>query len=275
MSSTTVLNQLTVGKRLLVVGIAGRLQLSHELGLLGVNAGLALLQRQPLGVPALLGDGRSVLGRLLGLGVGADGGVGVLVQSFNCIGNNSVLDVLRELLLVGFLIFISQLAHVIGNMKSHDVLAVCFSIKVLGLSIISREALGAMRDVNATIHSSLHHAKDAGSSGGAGQTNIKESLEGTRAILSILYIVKASINFGAAFIEGVQLKLLQQPPGKQQASAVGSSIVGQPNLDAIAGELVAVSSANNHISLNASVRYLQEPKSLRLVITSVLKASTN
>ena len=46
------------------------------------------------------------------------------------------------------------------------------------------------------------------------------------------------------------------PSGQEQSSAVCSSIVGESDLDAIVGELVRVSSGNNHVSLEPGVRYL-------------------
>ena len=42
----------------------------------------------------------------------------------------------------------------------------------------------------------------------------------------------------------------------KQSYAVGCGVVCQPDLDAIAGKLVSISSANDHVSLNLGVRYL-------------------
>ena len=82
------------------------------------------------------------------------------------VSNNAILDELGELLLEGLLIFIHELAHVVSNMDTHDVLAVDLSIEFLGLAIVSRETFGAVGDINASINGSLHGAKDTSSSGG-------------------------------------------------------------------------------------------------------------
>ena len=136
---------------LLVVGIArSGLQLGEEFLLLGGDTSLALFQREFLRVPALLLDLGGVLRRLLFLGVGADGFMGFLVHRFDLkckvliylyrvtviqdyygIGNDAVLDELRELLLVGLFIFVHQLTHVIGNVQAHDVFAVNLGVEIL------------------------------------------------------------------------------------------------------------------------------------------------
>lgn len=56
---------------------------------------------------------------------------------------DAVLDEARELLLVGFLVLLHQVAHVLGHVDAHDVLAVNLSVELLALWIIPREALGA------------------------------------------------------------------------------------------------------------------------------------
>jgi len=123
-------------------------------------------------------------------------------------------DVLGELPLVGFLIFIHQLPHVISNMDTHDVFTVSFSIEVLRFSIVARESFGAVRDVNATINCTLHHTKNTCPSGGTGKTNIQVCLECSRAIFYILNIESTSGDLGATLVDCVQLELLQQLQNK-------------------------------------------------------------
>ena len=60
----------------------------------------------------------------------------------------TVLDEAGELLLVGVLVLFHQVAHVLGHVDAHDVLAVDLSVELLALSVVSREALGAGRDVS-------------------------------------------------------------------------------------------------------------------------------
>ena len=49
----------------------------------------------------------------------------------------TILDVKRELPLVGFLVFFFQFCHVFGNMLTKDVITVDFSIKLIGFAIIA------------------------------------------------------------------------------------------------------------------------------------------
>ena len=59
------------------------------------------------------------------------------------IRGDSVLDEAGELLLVGVLVFLHQVAHVLGHVDAHDVLAVNLSVELLALCVVTRETLGA------------------------------------------------------------------------------------------------------------------------------------
>ena len=59
------------------------------------------------------------------------------------IGGDSVLDEAGELLLVGVLVLLHQVAHVLGHIHAHDVFAVNLSVELLALWVVAREALGA------------------------------------------------------------------------------------------------------------------------------------
>ena len=126
-----------------------------------------------------------------------------------------MLDELRELLLVSFLIFVRQLTHVIGNVGTHDVLTVNFSVEILGFRIVAGETFGAVRDVNSTVNSSLHGTEDASTGGSSGQTNIEASTERAWSIINIFNIEDSSSDFSAALVDCIQLELLQQLHNKQ------------------------------------------------------------
>lgn len=78
---------------------------------------------------------------LLGFGAGADGFVGSRVHVLEILKADSVLDVLRELTLVGFLIFVLEDFHVFGNVAAKDVAAEHFSVELLGFVVESRESV--------------------------------------------------------------------------------------------------------------------------------------
>lgn len=119
-------------------------------------------------------------------------------------------DELRELLLVSFFIVVHQLTHVVSDVQAHDVLAVDLSIEFLGFGIVTRETFGAVGYIDTSVNDTLHGAEDSGTSRGTGQTNVQEGAEGTRSFLDILNIENSTGDFGAALIDGIKLKLLQQ-----------------------------------------------------------------
>ena len=61
------------------------------------------------------------------------------------IRGDSVLDEAGELLLVSVLVLLHQVAHVLGHVDAHDVLAVDLSVELLALRVIPRETLGAKK----------------------------------------------------------------------------------------------------------------------------------
>ena len=67
-----------------------------------------------------------------------------------------------------------------------------------------------MGNVQTTIHSSFHGAKDASTSGCAVEANVQVAAESPRLSLLVLYIVLLTISHLLAFVDGVQAKLLQQ-----------------------------------------------------------------
>ena len=59
------------------------------------------------------------------------------------VGADAVLDEAGELLLVGVLVLLDQVAHVLGDVHTHDVFAVDVGVELLALHVVAGEALGA------------------------------------------------------------------------------------------------------------------------------------
>ena len=135
---------------------------------------------------------------------------------------------------------------------------------VLALSLVlggfvAGERNGLVGDVQATIHSTLHGTEHTGTVLGGGKTDIKEALERTAiGILNILELVPRAIDLRSAFEHGVHVQSLQQAAGAQKASAVGSRVVLQTHLEAIAGELTGVSDGKDAVTIDLRVSNLAD-----------------
>ena len=84
----------------------------------------------------------------------------LLVHVLHAVSSDSILDVPRELLLVGVLVLLNKVTHVVSHVTSEDVTAMDVSVQLLGLSIVAWEPLLRVGDVKTTINCSLHGSKD-------------------------------------------------------------------------------------------------------------------
>merc|ERR1740123_1031813 len=187
------------------------------------------------------------------IGVGADGGMSLLVDSLNRIGGDTELDVPGELPLVSLLVLIHEVLHVISDVDPHDVLAMHISVQGGTFGVVSGESLLGVGDVEAAISSSLHGAEDFGSGGGPGESYVKTGTEGSGSIIDILDTEVVAVDVSVAFVGAVQVELLEHTASKEQASAVGSGVVGQTHLNSESGKFVSVSCTNDDVSLEPGV----------------------
>merc|ERR1719312_1679572 len=229
------------------------LHLGQELLLLVLDLLFPGLGGELLVGPPLLGD--LLLGLGLAGGVGADGGVGLLVHGLHAVGVNTELDVPGELLLVGLLVLLHQVVHVVSDVLAEDVLAVDVGVELAVVAVLLVEAgepLAGVGDVDAAVDGALHGAKDLGSGRRPGKANVQAGVEG-RPLVVVLHQEVVAIDLQLAGVHGVQLVLLQKPPCKQETGAVGGGIVGQTDLDAVLGQLGGVGGAHHLVALEMSV----------------------
>jgi len=177
--------------------------------------------------------------------------VGLGVQVLKTISLDIIVDVLLELALVSLLIIVGKSLHVLSDVAAVDILLQGLGIELLGLHVVTRESVLRVRDEDTAVGSTLHGAEDTGTSGGAGQTNIKEGLEGA-ALLAILLsglgegILSVSLlDTGEGLVEA---ELLENTAGDQKTGGVGSSPVGQTVVDTIGLELVGVGGAEDLVT---------------------------
>lgn len=176
--------------------------------------------------------------------VSTDGLMSLSVHLLKVISIDAGLDELGELAVVE-LGLLRELAHVISNVTTKDVLTEDLSIASVLLGIVAGEALLAVRNVDTAIDGSLEGTKDLGTSGGTTKTNIEEGLEGTGTLLHVE-------------LGGLEAKGGQSTTSAEETSAISSSPVGQTNLDTISGELMRVGRGQDHITLNLGIHKLTD-----------------
>lgn len=211
---------------------------------------LLLLELLALGLPLLLG----LLGALILVlleGVLTDGLVGLSVEVLNVTGLNLVLKVLVELAAVTLLIVVGKTLHVLGDVATEDVVAESLSIELLGLNVVTGEAVLGVGDEDTTVGGTLHGSEDTGTGGGTGKTDIKEGLEGTALTVIGLnglgerVLTISLLNTGELLVNA---QLLEGTAGKEETGGVSGSPVGQTVGDAIALELVGVGAGENLVT---------------------------
>ena len=191
---------------------------------------------------------------LLEDGVLTDGGVGLGVDTLQIVGADASLDVLAEVGLELVLIFLLHGSHVVSDVATDNVLTEDIGVQLtLGET---DETLGGVRNIQTTISSSLQRSKDLGTGGGAGKTDIKESLEGTTGVVLTLNVVLLTVDLLSTRVQLVEAEVLEVTAGQQQTGAVGSGVVVQTDGDTVTGELVGVGRADNTVTRELSVGQL-------------------
>merc|ERR1719411_1702248 len=229
------------------------LHLSQELLLLVLDLLFPGLGGELLVGPPLLGN--LLLGLGLAGGVGADGGVGLLVHGLNTVRVNTELDVSGELLIVRLLVLLHQVVHVVGDVLAEDVLAVDVGVQLAVVAVLLVEAgepLAGVGDVDAAVDGALHGAEHLGAGGGAGQADVQAGVEGV-PLGVVLHQEVVAVDLQLAGVHGVQLVLLQKPPCKQKAGAVSGGIVGKADLDSVLGQLGGVGGTHHLVALEMSI----------------------
>merc|ERR1719167_141279 len=211
----------SVGGALGVSGDERRLLLRHTR--------LTLLDRQALRGPSLNLD---FLGRLGSpQRISPDGGVGIAIHLLHTIRSDPVLQEGAELLLIRLLVILQQRLHVLGDVLSENVSLVHLGIVLFGLSVVTGEALVAVRDVYSAINGALERAEDLGAGGRAGEADVEVGAEGAVLSVDVLHAEILAVGLCLPFVDLV---------------------------DAVLGEFVSVSGLNDHVSINTGVRYLAD-----------------
>ena len=108
-----------------------------------------------------------------------------------------------------------------------------------------------MRDEETSVGGTLHGAEDTGTGGSAVETDIKVGLERAASLtvdFTSLGQLVLSIGFLNTLEDLVKLELGKSAAGEKKTGSVGSGPVGKTVLDAVAGELVRVGSAEDLVA---------------------------
>ena len=176
-------------------------------------------------------------------GVLADLLVGFLVKLLKTVGLDVIVNVAGELGLVALLVIIGEGLHVLSDVTGEDVLAEGLGVELLALNVVTGETVLGVRNKETTVRCTLHGTEDTGTGGGAGETDIKEDLEGA-ALLTVdldglgdVVLTIGLLDTGEVLVE---LKLLENTAGEQKTGGVSGRPVGQTVGDAVRLELVGV-----------------------------------
>jgi len=214
---------------------------------------LLLLVLQGLGLPVVLALLLTLILVLLER-IFADGGVSLGVQVLETISFDFIFDIAREQALVSLLVIIGEGLHVLGNMSSVDVLAKSLGVEFLGFGVVAGESVRAVWNVETTIGSTLHGTKDTGTGGGANETDVQEGLEWAAWLVSLGGFGEfvLTIGFFNTWEVLVELELLQDSAGEEEASGVGGGPIGEAVLDSVALEFVGVGGLDDFVSSDFS-----------------------
>jgi hypothetical protein len=218
--------------------------------LLGSNTLLTLSKSKTSGTELLVTLDSLLL--LLGEGgISTDGLVGVLVDLLELVSSDALLLVAAELTVISLRILLKKLLHVVSDVTTEDVLAKNLSVELLLLIAPANEATLAVRDVETTIKSTLHSSEHTAASGGTVETDIEKGLEGTTLVELLDGAEGSTSSLLNTRIELIHAELLVKTTSNKKTSGVGSSVVGETKLDAIARKLVRVSGSHDVITIDA------------------------
>jgi len=253
------------------------------LDLVGLCLSRALLLAEPLAVLGVgldktggLGDNLTDwLGGLLG-GTGwgsTDGGVALGPDVLHVLGLSGfkALSPLRELSLEGGSVVLLEHFVVLLDVSTHNVFLMDLGVEfgLLGgvgiLDLLTTlvgnflslgdletwETLLVVGDLETTIGGTLHGTENTVTSGGAGKTDIKESLHGSYTILPVVKdVVELAIGLVLTLELVSDLELGQEATGAKETSGVRGRVGGLTSSDTESGEFLRISGAHGLVTSN-------------------------
>jgi hypothetical protein len=207
------------------------------------------------------------------LRVGPDGSVHLFVELLELHALESLLP-FGELLVE--LLFSLALQHIVVvlDVTTEDVLTMFLGIEgrlsFLGfnglttlvgadlgrLDVVTGETLVLVRDVETAIGSTLHGTEDTVTGGGADETDIEESLEGSSVLNVISDVVEGAIDLLVAGESISKAFLCEESSGTEETCAVSGSVVGETSLKTVLFEVLRVGGGHDLVTLKSNVNHL-------------------
>lgn len=93
-----------------------------------------------------------------------------------------------------------EMPHVISNVDSENVFSVGFGVELFRLVVVPGKPFGGVRDVDTTVHCTLHWAENSGSGGGTGKTGIEAGTESSGSVGGIFNHEMITVDLCLTFI---------------------------------------------------------------------------
>jgi len=146
--------------------------------------------------------------------------------------------------------------------SSKDTLTVHIRIVLLSITVVSRETLLGMRNVESTISSSLESTKDTASSSGSTASYIQKSTEGALVLIDLIDVVgllanlarnNFGIHLGVSLVDIIESNLLEETTSTEESGTVGSSVVLKSYGKSVTAKLGGGGRGEDAISVNEGV----------------------
>jgi len=151
--------------------------------------------------------------------------------------------------------------------SSENAFSVQIGVVLLGVTVVPRESLFGVRDIQTTICGSLEGSEETVSSGGGLATDIQQGTEGTLVIVHLFNVVRLLIVFGrhdltvylgVSLVEFIESNLLEETTGTEKTGAVGGGVVLQADGESVSVKLGGLSLTKDAITIDQSVSNLAD-----------------
>lgn len=176
---------------------------------------------------------------------------------FQVVRSNALLESGGELLLESLVIFLFERLHVFGHVSTVDVRTEEFGVELLGFRVVTGETLLRVRNKDSTVGSTLEGTKDTRTGRGTLQSNVEETLEGTRLVIAQrLNLGHLTIGLSYTLVLVSKTEDGECTTGDEQTSGVSGGPVGKPSLDTVTAELLGRGLGENLVTVDLGVNDL-------------------